>query len=579
MRLPTSAPTGALVGSSSAAALFAAVSWAPMWGEQFIFGLIYTLVVTTFTASGVFLLYAPGAGRSGWGMIAAAACYAVSYWWQWPQSWQVGPAPLIAYVFGYCWFVFGGVTLLRYPEPVLARTAERLYFLAAALWIIGGKLLVATLSRPEDHHGSPRAWWPTLADAPGVEHAVSKTVQAGILVLGLVLPVLLLLKIRRTPRAERKDAMPATAAAVAVAVFGSAYMVTVVLDTGPQVADALRTTTGLVALVAPAAIVVGLAQRRLEQATVAMRVLDCTSLSRVQAVLREELGDPDLVLAIPTEGDLRGRFVTFDGHDLPGAGEHPEKEPLRGRDGRPLALLLLSPARRYRPDLVYAAAVTAGIKLENDLLHDDLARQLAEVQASRRRITEAGLAERRRIERDLHDGAQQLLLAAVSSLSRARLRMRRGDDASEAVESAREAVNIALEELRAIARGIHPAALNNGLAAALESVVERLDVPVTLHVADEPLSPMATSTLYFVTCEALANVVRHARATRVTVSVGVERGTATATIRDDGRGGALALPGTGLAGLQDRVRAIRGELTISSPPGRGTTITARIPCE
>lgn len=553
----------------------ATLSWGPKWSDDFALGTIYVFVVGSFMASGVFLLYDRSTGRTGWAMIVASVCYEASWWWIWPPSWDRGPAPLVSFLFGYWWFAIGGLALLRYPEPVLGKRYERWYFIGFAIWIVGVKLFITAVSRPDWAGWSPGAWWLTVAPDMALFRVWSEIFKLGTIVLALVLSVLLGLKIRRSRGLERADTLPASAAGIAIGIIGSVYIAAQLLHLPESITGALRTVTALAALVAPVAFLVSLTQRRLARSSVAdlvVRMAGCESLRDVQAALREVLGDPGLVLALPAG-------LTYEGHPLNAEERARWRVPVPGGDGRPMAMLLVDHALRRRSDLVVGAAVAGGLVLQNGLLRDDLAAQLAQVQASRRRIAEAGMAERRRIERNLHDGAQQLLLRVVSSLSLAKHRARRGGDPSEAIETAGNDLDAALAELRSLARGIHPPVLHEfGLEPALSGVVDRLSIPAGLAITPVRLPEEIESTLYFVICEALTNVVRHAGAARADVTVDVADGTAVARIVDDGRGGASFEHGTGLAGLRDRVETLRGDLTLVSAPGHGTTITVRVPC-
>jgi signal transduction histidine kinase len=578
---PGKNPVRVAVAAALLAATTAALSWGPTWTTEFALGTIYVFVVASFMASGVFLLYDRSTGRTGWAMIVASVCYEASWWWTWPPEWEIGPAPLVSFLFGYWWFAIGGLALLRYPEPVLGKRYERWYFIGFAIWIVGVKLFIAAVSRPQWAGWSPDAWWLTVAPNMGLFRTWSDIFKLGTIVLALVLSLLLLMKIRRSRGLERADSLPASAAGIAIALVGSVYITAQLLELPETITGALRTVTALAALVAPVAFLVSLTQRRLARSLVAdlvVRMAGCASLRDVQGALREVLGDPELVLALPA-GDPAPRFVTFEGHPLSAEEQARWRVPMPGGDGRALAVLLVDLSLSRRSDLVHSAAVAGGLVLENGLLRDDLATQLAQVQASRRRIAEAGMAERRRIERNLHDGAQQSLLRVVSSLSLAKHRARRGGDPGEAIESAGNDLDAALAELRTLARGIHPPVLHEfGLEAALSGVVDRLSIPATLRVTPVRLPEEIESTLYFVICEALTNVVRHAEASRAEVEVRVADGTVTARVSDDGRGGAGFDSGTGLAGLRDRVETLRGDLALASEPGHGTTLTVRVPC-
>ncbi|WP_405144862.1 sensor domain-containing protein [Sphaerisporangium sp. NBC_01403] len=209
---------------------------------------------------------------------------------------------------------------------------------------------------------------------------------------------------------------------------------------------------------------------------------------------------------------------------------------------------------------------------------DESGERLAELTRSRTRLLEAFEAERRRIERDLHDGAQQRLVALTMTLGLARVT--RAEETAELVGEAHEQAKLALAEIRDLIRGIHPRILTDrGLPAAVADVADRSPVPVEVSVeCSERLPSAIESVAYFVVCEALANVARHSRATRATVEGRFRDDRLVVEIRDDGVGGADASAGTGLAGLADRVSVVDGRLMLSSPPGGPTLLRVEIPC-
>ena len=251
---------------------------------------------------------------------------------------------------------------------------------------------------------------------------------------------------------------------------------------------------------------------------------------------------------------------------------------IRTEAGTPIAVVLADPSlARYR-GLFDAAVQTSGLALQNAQLQARAARaELEQVRASRTRIIEAGLAERRRLERDLHDGVQQHLLGLAARLSAAMT----GTSEAAAVAAfgqVRDGLADVLAELRDLAHGIHPALLSQGgLAAALDDVAERLPLPVRVTAPAARAGPAAEATAYFVACEALTNVVKHARANSATVVVGMDESWLNMEIADDGVGGA-GPTGQGLANIADRVHALDGEVTVDSPPGQGTRLVVRIPC-
>jgi signal transduction histidine kinase len=288
----------------------------------------------------------------------------------------------------------------------------------------------------------------------------------------------------------------------------------------------------------------------------------------LQAALGRALGDPGLVVV----------HAATDG-TLPAPGEGQSVAPVE-RDGRQFAALVYDASLDDDPELVEAVAAAAAIALENELLQVESQARLAELQASRERIVAAGDAERRRLERNLHDGAQQRLVALALQLRLIQAEIRRDPSSAEAaITSAGDQLAESLGELRELARGLHPAVLEHGLPAALNSLAARSTVPtaVTCEETDRLPQPLALG-MYFVACEALANVAKYAQATAASVSLSrTERGVAI-EIADDGVGGADASGGgSGLRGLADRVEALGGHLLVTSPPGAGTVVTADVP--
>jgi signal transduction histidine kinase len=212
----------------------------------------------------------------------------------------------------------------------------------------------------------------------------------------------------------------------------------------------------------------------------------------------------------------------------------------------------------------------------------DNVRLVEELKASRMRIVAAQDDERRRIERDIHDGVQQRLVALSLALRMASADLRSGSDGAmvDALDEAAEEARAALTELRRLARGIHPAVVSEGgLVAALDSLAERSPVPTeVVGVPSQRLPAPVEVTAYYVVAEALANVAKHARATRVRVSVTRYDAGLRVEVTDDGIGGAMRGAGSGLVGLSDRVAALDGRLQLDSPPGQGTRLWAEIPC-
>lgn len=277
-----------------------------------------------------------------------------------------------------------------------------------------------------------------------------------------------------------------------------------------------------------------------------------------------------------------GRFVGADGAPF----RPPVEDASRAvtpveHDGDLLAVLVHDRALEAEPEVVEAVCAAARLALARARLQAEVAAQLAEVRASRARLVDATDTARRRIERDLHDGAQQRLLGLSLALQVTERHARRGDgDVVGLLEAARTELRHALEELRELARGIHPAVLTeDGIGAAVESLAERCDLPVevTVSLSERPSSAVE-ATAYFVVSEALANITKHASASRASVTVHSDGADLTVTVTDDGSGGADAARGTGLRGLRDRVEAVGGRLDIRSVPGAGTDVRVVMPC-
>jgi signal transduction histidine kinase len=251
------------------------------------------------------------------------------------------------------------------------------------------------------------------------------------------------------------------------------------------------------------------------------------------------------------------------------------------REGEPIAALIHDPALADHTELVQSVCAAAALTLENARLQAELRAKLAQLQASRARLVEATESERRRIERDLHDGTQQRLVAIAMALGLAESKLAADRPVVQPVlGGARDALTVALAELRELTQGILPAILvERGLAAALDDLSRRAGLPVRLDVTlSGRLPEQVEGAAYFVASEALSNAAKHSYASEVRLAASRENDVLMVEVVDDGIGGAAAGGGSGLRGLGDRVEALGGRLTVSSPPGCGTTVRAEIPC-
>jgi signal transduction histidine kinase len=369
---------------------------------------------------------------------------------------------------------------------------------------------------------------------------------------------------------------PVLAAAVVVAAAGLAWLGFVLAD-DPS-ASRVETMARALAVALPVGVVVGAAWSRLRRADASELVVELRSgtAATMQERLARALGDPTLTVAYRLDD---GRHVDAAGRpvELPTGADRALTAVTAG--GEEVAVLIHDPALLDEPALVESVRTTAALVLENERLAAEVRSQLAEVRASRGRIVAAADAERRRIERNLHDGAQQRLVTLTLTLG---LDASRADpNAAAALARAQDEVEQAIAELRELARGIHPTLLRDeGLEAAVEALARRAPLPVAVHgTVRDRLPDSVELAAYFVVSEALTNVVKHASATEAQVLLEREPGALRVTVADDGSGGAEMTAGTGLAGLRDRLDALDATLVIESPPGRGTTIRAAFPCE
>jgi signal transduction histidine kinase len=337
--------------------------------------------------------------------------------------------------------------------------------------------------------------------------------------------------------------------------------------------------------VVPFAFLGGLLRSRVAQAGAVSRLVTqlgevAQERRRLRDVLADALGDPTLTLAFWLPD--RGEYVDSEGRkvDLPAAGSGRISTPVE-RNGERIAALVHDASLAEEQDLVRAVGAAASLALENERLDAELRAKLEELRQSRARIVESSDATRRRIERDLHDGAQQRLVSLALTLRLARARVKEEPErAQQLLEAANRDLEVALSELRELARGIHPAVLSErGLDAALQTLANRAPVPVELtETPNDRLPKNLEAAAYFVVAEAITNVAKYAHATHATVSIQRNNGSVVVEVSDDGVGGADPARGTGLRGLADRVAALNGRLDVRSENGRGTTVRATLPC-
>jgi signal transduction histidine kinase len=408
----------------------------------------------------------------------------------------------------------------------------------------------------------------------------------GVLIAAATIGVIMLFSRgwREAGEFQRKALQPVLLTATLIAVLYGVQVGAEAAGAGRDVNVALEWSL-LVYAAFPIAFVVGLVRGRMFGSGAVGSLI--TELGQAPAAgnLRDRLslalGDPTLELAywLPREA----RYVDSSGREVelpePGCGR--DWTPV-AREGATVAAIIHDAALTATSlDVVRAAAGAAALTLENERLDAELRAKVEELAASRVRIITAADAERRRLERDLHDGAQQRLVGLALKLRLAHSRLVDDPAAGAAlVEESLADLDAALAELRELARGIHPAVLTQrGLSSALSTLAGRAPIPVDLRT-DVPgdLSREVEAAAYFVAAEALTNVAKYANASHAEVTVARLNGHAVVEVVDDGVGGAVPAPGSGLSGLQDRVAALDGTLVVDSPVGGGTRVRAEIPC-
>jgi signal transduction histidine kinase len=473
--------------------------------------------------------------------------------------------------------------LVSFPDGQLHTRLERI--VVAVTWFVATVLQWVQQPFEQYPRMSRCGGCPTnpflIADRMSVGDAISnaQTILAIIIVAGLI--VALVQRSRALAPTQRRQLNPVLwTGALALIVLTAALTARFAGVTAPVY------YAGLFPLAAvPYAFLYGLMQSRLTRAGAVSELVARLSAAperrgAIAEALADTFDDRSLILAywLPE----RGHHVDADGHpvELPEPGSGRAWTPV-AHEGEPLAAIIHDASLADERELLETAGAAAGLALENERLDAELRARVEELERSRQRLIEVGLSERRKLERNLHDGAQQRLVALALSLRLAHDRLARAPEQSrELLEESMAELEAATSELRELARGIHPAVLSDrGLPAALNALAGRL--PVAVEIVETPLErlpPGVEIASYYVVAEALTNVAKYAHAHTARVSVSQVNGSVTVEVCDDGVGGADPSHGSGLSGLADRVAALDGRLQVLSTPGSGTTIRAEIPC-
>jgi signal transduction histidine kinase len=556
-----------------AAGVFCAIVQGPLWSTDAALAAVNLTTSVLFVFTGLMLRREPGQRGVAWALMIGGVLRSMDF----VDAWSGPPWAIYDLIFGAADRVFGAWALLRYPNPSLLRY-QRVYLIALTGFMLGGRLMIAVTSIPQWDGASASSWWPNLIPDASLNDVVNYVVNAGQGLFAVAFLVLLAMRLARTTGLDRVVITPIIVAGIAAVIAAGASAITQMLSGLNGTPNGVYLIEGAVDLTIPLAFLVAVIQRNLLLRNItglAAQISGGADIGAVRYALQNALHDPTLEVH-----DLSDPGPAPD-ERVDAAGEQPADrlvEFIRTEEGSPIAVVIADPAlARYR-GLFDAAVQTSGLALKNAQLQAQAAREkLEQVRASRARIVEAGLAERRRIERDLHDGVQQHLLGLAAQLTVA---MNDTTDATAhgALAQVRDGLREVLAELRDLAHGIHPAVLSRaGLAAALEDVAEKLPLPVRVIAPATRVATAVEATAYFVACEALANVVKHAEAASATVTVDIDSVALNLRIADDGVGG-VASRGRGLSNILDRVNALDGEVTIVSPPGQGTRLEVRIPC-
>lgn len=471
--------------------------------------------------------------------------------------------------------------VVAFPAGRLATRSER--------WLVGlfyagfvvTSIATVTLRRhcgcaqPEPHNAF------LIANRPGVASALETVAGIVLFLAGVAIAVLLVRRWRAASGPQRRIIAP-------VLWSGAAVVVSLAVLLAVQAADAPKAVQQTVSWIVvatitaiPLAFLAGLLRSRYSRGDAVGALVSRLNLAHggIRESIAVALGDPTVALLYWREH--AGQYVDAEGR----AAALPSDGPTRGyveieHDGQRSAAIVFDATLSEEPELIAAVGSAAALALDNERLQAELRARINELESSRSRVLDASLEERQRLERDLHDGAQQRFVSLALNLAILDRRLADRPEDRTALACARDELDLGISELRELARGIHPAVLSErGLTPAIDALAGRAGFPVrVLAVPNRRLPPQVETAAYFIVSEALTNAAKHANAGQATVRIDQHNGDARIEVVDDGAGGADATQGSGLRGLKDRLAALDGQLTVNSPPGGGTRVTATIPC-
>jgi signal transduction histidine kinase len=578
----------ALAGTGLAAAAGVVTAQSPYLNHPALSGLLCAALIAAMTAVGCVALYR-GVERRLWLVLLTLGVYSAT-------TLDTMRAPALDAVGQIAWasvLVVAVYVLLSFPEGRLADPAARavVALTAAAAFVVWGALLATAERLPE--------FIPTARCDGECPHNPVRIVHGGEaltdvlafaswwLTAGALIAVAVVLtsRLRRATSIGRRTTIPILASVLAVAGALTTAAVSRGGGADPTTLERLGWFCTATALTVPCAFLVGMVGARvfaggaLER--LVARLSGGTDDANIRGILADALGDPSLTVAFwrPQRGD----YIDAGGHPVqPPSGRAGRSATVVRQGGAPLAMIVHDAALDAEPRLVAAAGGAALMMLENARLEADLRASVADLRASRARLTQAADAGRREIERDLHDGAQQRLVALRMRLAAAEAEAAPDGELSRSLGELGADAEATLDELRSLAHGVYPAVLvDYGLAAALASVASRSPLPVHVDIAlARRFAPEIEAAVYFCCLEAIQNAAKHAgRGATVSVTVCVHAGRLVFEVRDDGVGFDVdnVHGGHGLTNLHDRVAAVAGAVHIASGHGDGTTVRGDVP--
>jgi len=559
-----------------AAALTTVAFW-PMWQQDPILALGSEFLSLALVAAGILLFEEPVQQGAAIMLIAAATLLTAG----WVNRWRVGPLPLISVPASPLGIVLAGWAMFRYPYLPSEVRRYRRFFIIIVVWFAIGELAFILVSRPAWNGFPAAAWWPALYPDHPLYTAISRIVPLGGIAFAVIYMALWLRRWKSSHGIARRLVTPIAIASAVVCAATIVELIAVVASASSHDLGRIYKIEAYLQIGVPLAFVISVMRRRFARTRIVDLLLSLQAparLSSVTSALRSVFEDPHLEIVSRPAALQPSVGSAGPAAQMPERCGNRLRLPIRSSSGEQLAVVLADPSLSPNDELVRAALTASSFALENAQLEEALRAQLQEVRESRLRIIEAGMSERRRLERDLHDGAQQRLIGLKIMLATAEADI--DDSATRAVVGRiRTELASILDELRDLAHGIHPAVLSQvGLAQAVQSLADRYTTPVEVDLPAGRFPESAELTAYFVIAESITNAIKHAAASEITVTGMLADGLLRIEIADDGKGGASVSAGTGIRGVIDRVRGVGGDVTVESPAGHGTRIKVEIPC-